>query len=148
MTPPRWVQRLLSEDDLEAIRATIATAESRSSAEVRVHLERTCPGDPVERAARVFETLGMAGTEARNGVLVYLAVESRRLAVVGDRGVDERVPPGFWRELVGAAAGHLGAGRPREGLVVLLASLGETLARLFPRRPDDRDELPDDVSLG
>jgi uncharacterized membrane protein len=148
MRAPRWVRGLLSADDLEAVRATIAAVEARSSAEVRVHLERTCPDDPLDRAVQVFEALGLARTAARNGVLVYLAVESRRLAVIGDGGVDARVPAGYWQHLARAGAGHLGAGRPREGLVVLLATLGETLVRLFPRRPDDRNELPDDVSFG
>jgi uncharacterized membrane protein len=146
--PPRWVRRLLSPADLEAVARTVAEAEAATSGEIRVHLDARCPGDPMARAIERFERLGMHRTALRNGVLVYLAIEDRKLAVIGDAGVHARVGPAYWAELTAALVAHLGAGRPGEGLVAAVREVGATLRRHFPRTPDDRNELSDEVSLG
>lgn len=63
----------------------IRRAEKLTSCEVRVHLDRT-RADRVSRPREVFGALGMEKTKLRNGVLVYLALESRVVAVVVDEG--------------------------------------------------------------
>jgi uncharacterized membrane protein len=144
---PRWVRRFLAPDDLEAVSRAVAEAEAGTSGEVRVHLDARCPGDPMARAVEVFERLGMTRTTLRNGVLVYVAVEDHKLAVIGDAGVHARVGGAYWSGLRDTLVGHLREGRPRDGLVTAVRDIGEMLRRHFPRAPDDRNELPDDVSL-
>jgi uncharacterized membrane protein len=144
---PRWVRRFLAPEDLEAVSRAVAEAEAGTSGELRVHLDARCPGDPMARAVALFERLGMTRTALRNGVLVYVAVEDHKLAVIGDTGVDERVGPAYWSRLRDTLVGHLREGHPREGLVAAVRDIGEVLRRHFPRAPDDRNELPDDVSL-
>jgi len=144
---PRWVRRFLAGSDLDAVTRAIARAEGRTSGEIRVHLEATCPGDPTPRAVAVFERLGMHRTARRNGVLIYVAIEDRKLAVIGDAGVHERVAPDYWQGLSGTLVAHFREGRPRDGLVTAIREVGEELRRHFPRAPDDRDELSDEVSL-
>ena len=144
---PRWVRRFLSEDDLEALRQAVAAAEALTSAEIRVHLDLRCPGEPMARAVEVFERLGMHRTADRSGVLVYAAVGDRKLAIIGDDGIHARVGDGYWRELVSAVTRHLGEERPRDGFVHAVGELGAVLGRFFPRRPDDRDELDNRVSV-
>jgi uncharacterized membrane protein len=145
---PDWVLAFLSPDDLEAISRAIAAAEAGTSGEIRVHLERTCLGDPVARAAELFEQLGMHRTALRQGVLLYLAVEDRRLAVVGDRGIHERVGETYWRALAASIAARLrGGARPVDAIASGVGEIGRTLARHFPRRPDDLNELSDRVSI-
>jgi uncharacterized membrane protein len=136
----------MADADLEAVTAAVAEAEARTSGEVRVHLDARCPGDPLARAVEVFERLGMARTALRNGVLIYLAVADRKLAVIGDTGVHQRVPERYWAEVRDALADHLRGGQPRDGLVAAVRAVGETLHRHFPRAPDDRDELSNQVS--
>ena len=145
---PRWVRRFMSEADLAAVARAVARAEAGTTGEIRVHLDAGCPGDPMVRAVALFERLGMTRTAARNAVLLYLAVEDHKLAVIGDAGVHERVEPDYWARLTGALAGHLRAGRPREGLEAAVREVGETLRRHFPGAGDDPNELGDDVSLG
>jgi uncharacterized membrane protein len=144
---PRWVRSFLSDGELDAIATAVGAAEARTSAEIRVHLEARCPGDAMARAVAVFERLGMAGTAARNGVLIYVAVEDHKLAVIGDQGIHQAVGDAYWRRVVDDVVGHMRAGRPRDGLTLAVAEVGEALARYFPRRPDDRNELSDRVSL-
>jgi uncharacterized membrane protein len=133
--------------DMTAIVQAIRRLEARSSAEVRVHLDRRCSGDPQARAVALFERLGMHRTALRNGVLIYVAVADRRLAVIGDRGIHERVGAAYWQGLAATLSAHFRDGRAGAGLLAALGDLERVLAVHFPRRPDDRNELADDVSL-
>jgi len=120
--------------------------ENRTSGEIRVHLAGYVRGDVLDAARRAFEELGMTATAERNGVLFFVATHSRRFAVVGDAGIDARVPDGFWDEIVNRVREAFAAGRFGEGLVAGIERAGEKLAEHFPRRPDDVNELPDQIS--
>jgi uncharacterized membrane protein len=145
---PRWVRRFLSDSDLEAVQRAIVEAEATTSAEIRVHLDHRCPGDPMARAIAVFEGLGMHSTTERHGVLIYIAIADRKLAVIGDQGIHDRVGDQYWQELVAAVTSHFRDERPRDGLLHALRELSEVLRRHFPRRPDDVDELGNTVTIG
>jgi uncharacterized membrane protein len=147
---PRWTHHLLSDADLDAIAAAVTEAERQTSGEIRVHLERRVPppGDALARAAEIFTRLGMEATAERNGVLVYLAVDDHRLAVVGDAGVHAHVGDEYWTRVRDAMVERLRQGRAREAVLHAIGEVGLVLARFFPRRPDDRNELSDRVSLG
>jgi uncharacterized membrane protein len=145
---PRWVTTFISTTHLDEVARAIAEIESTTSAEIRVHLDHRCPGDPLRQAAAVFERLGMHETAERNGVLIFIAVADHKLAVIGDTAIHERVGEAYWRRLAGSIAGHLRAERAGEGLVEAVRDVGAALRAHFPRRPDDRNELSDRVSLG
>jgi uncharacterized membrane protein len=147
-TPPGWLRRVLTPDALEAIRRATAAEEARTSGEIRVHLDPRCPDDPLRRARAVFTALGMQRTAGRNAVLIYVSVEDRKLALVGDVGIAARVPSAFWTQRCADLAAHLRRAQAREGLIAAVREVGETLCRCFPRAPDDRNELRDDVSAG
>ncbi len=144
---PRWVRNFLSETDLEAVRHAITEAEAGTSAEIRVHLDHRCPGEPMARAVAVFERLGMHRTAERHGVLIYVAVVDRKLAVIGDQGIHQRVGEGYWQRLAADVLAHFREERPRDGFLHAVRELGEALRRHFPRSPDDRNELRDEVSI-
>ena len=143
---PDWVGRLLAPADLEAIAAAVAAAERRTSGQIRVHLERRCVGDPLAHARRVFQSLGMHRTRRRDAVLLFLAVDDRKFAVVGDDGIHAQVGHGFWDSVRDVLQADLRAGRLRDGIVAAIGEIGRVLGRHFPDRPDDRNELPDSVS--
>jgi uncharacterized membrane protein len=147
---PGWTHRLLSDADLDAVAAAVSAAERETSGEIRVHLERKLPppGDALARAAEVFTTLGMATTVERNGVLIYLAVDDHKLAILGDAGVHTHVGDEYWQRVRDAMVERLRQGQAREALLHAITEVGLVLRRLFPRRPDDQNELSDRVSLG
>ena len=152
---PRWASRVFSRADLDAIVAAVRAAERRTAAEIRVHVERrvghgarTQSTDALARAREVFVALKMHETAARSGVLIYLAMEDRTLAIVGDDGIHGRVGDAYWHGVRDRMVERLRAGAARDAIVDAVAEVGAVLAREFPRRPDDVDELPDDVSLG
>jgi len=136
---PRWVRRFLSEDDFAAITAAIARAETRTSAEIRVHLERRVPRrllrrtpDPLTRARHVFVSLGMHRTAERHGVLIYLAVGDRKLAVAGDVGIHGRVETRHWHDVRDRMVERLRGGAPREAIVAAIEAIGAELAAHYP----------------
>lgn len=133
--------------DRADLEKTIAEAEAKTSGEIRVHVEGTCQ-DAFERAKTVFEYLRMHETNDRSGVLFYLAVEDRSFAVLGDRGIDARVPKGFWDATTDLLSREFKLGHFTEGLKLGIASAGEHLAAFFPRKPDDTNELTNAISFG
>lgn len=144
LTPATFLDPVEEERVLEAIRQF----ENRTSGEIRVHLADRVKGDILVEARNVFEEIGMTDTAEHNGVLFFVAVPSRRFAVLGDKGIDERVPEGFWNECVERVRTRLADGRYADGLIEGIEMAGEALAEFFPPRPDDVNELPDTISRG
>lgn len=130
----------------EQVLAAIQAFERRTSGEIRVHLEGGAVPDVRAAATRAFERLGMTRTRERNGVLLFVAVQEHAFAVLGDAGIDARVPPGFWDEITRDMAAAFREHRFAEGLLRGINAAGEQLAAHFPPRPDDVDELPNEIS--
>jgi uncharacterized membrane protein len=149
---PRWVRRVFGDEDLEAMRDAIARAEAETSAEIRVHLEprvpRAAAGDALARARDVFAGLGMHRTARRNGVLIYLALDDHRLAIVGGPAIHTRVGDGYWAGVLDLMVERLRQGYRREAVLDAVAEVGRVLREHFPRQPGDTDELSDEISLG
>lgn len=135
--------------DQQRLVAAIQAAERDTSGEIRVHVEQSCPtADPLERAKEVFVMLHMDQTAQQNGVLFYLTLDDRKFALLGDRGIDAVVPPGFWDSTRDAMRPHLRDGRLVDGLVEGIRRAGDHLKAYFPYRTDDRNELSDEISFG
>jgi uncharacterized membrane protein len=146
---PAWTRALFTHEDLDAIAAAVAAAERETSGEIRVHLERKLPqgAGALARAGELFTKLHMDRTAHRNGVLIYVAVEDRKLAIVGDVAVHERVGEAYWQRVRDAMVERLRAGASREAVVQAVLDVGGVLRKFFPHRRDDRNELSDEVSL-
>jgi len=136
-----------TDEQKKAIKAAIQAAEKNTSGEIRVRLESKCPDDAVKRAILVFEKLNMHKTALRNGVLIYLAVDDRKMAIIGDRGIDEKVPENFWVEVKENMRDHFAKGQFTEGLCAGIEAAGEKLKAYFPFQKDDINELNDDISF-
>ena len=145
---PRWVRKFIGDADLDAVARAVAEAERHTSAEIRLHLDHRCPGDAVARAVLVFERLGMHRKAERHGVLIYAAVQDRKLAVIGDAGIHELVGDAYWRRLVAEATAHFREERPRDGFLHAVRDVGEALRRHFPPRPHDSGAPAGGISAG
>lgn len=129
---------------VEAIRA----AEQATSGEIRVHVQPKARGGELRWVAeRTFERLGMTKTAARNGVLLFIASEEQRFVILGDRGIDKKVPAGFWDEIAAKLTICFKNGEFTDGIVDAIAAAGEHLKEYFPRAGDDVNELSDDIDV-
>lgn len=130
------------------IEAAIAEAELKTSGEIRVHLETKCRENVLDRAAYIFEQLEMHETAERNGVLFYLATDSHHFAILGDAGINAKVPEGFWEEIKEMTFSNFKKGEFLEGLVNGILKAGEKLSTHFPYQIDDVNELSNQISYG
>lgn len=126
----------------------IREAELGTSGEIRVHIETGLTGNVLDRAAWIFEKIGMHATEDRNGVLIFLAVKSKQFAIIGDRGINAKVPENFWDKVKDVMEKHFRNGDFTEGLVQGILLAGNQLKEHFPYKKDDINELPDEISFG
>lgn len=133
-----------SQTELEA---AITEAELKTSGEIRIHIESICQ-DPFERGKEVFAELKMHETEEKNGVLFYLAVESQRFAILGDEGINKKVPEDFWEKIKEDMGTHFKQGQFVRGLKNGVLAAGEQLGAYFVRKEDDVDELSNTISFG
>jgi len=140
--------KLLSPSAEEAVIEAITQAEQQTSGEIRVHMEQMCFGEAFPRAIKLFHQLGMDKTDARNGILIYIATESRKLAIVGDEGIHAKVGQAFWDELSHILSDGFKKANYKESLVTCIQRCGELLAIHFPYTKDDKNELSNDISFG
>lgn len=129
-----------------AVIQAIKAAESRTTGEVRVMVTWKKTGDPVRDAWRAFAKLKMDCTAQRNGVLIFVAPAARKFAIVGDEGIHRHCDEAFWNKLAVDLEHGFRAGDYTTTLVQVIREIGDVMARHFPGRHDDVNELPDDVA--
>ena len=89
----------------------------------------------------------MNKTAERNGVLFYLAVRDKKFAIIGDAGINSKVPAGFWDSISEILQKNFKQGKFAEGLSEGIVLAGKQLKTHFPHRTDDINELPDEISF-
>jgi uncharacterized membrane protein len=143
-------KRLISESDEAQVVAAIRAAEKSTSGEVRVYVESHCRFvDPVDRAIEVFYGLKMEKTDDHNGVLIYVALKDRQLAIYGDEGIHVKVGKEYWQNSVKQMLQHFNKENHVAGICQTISAIGETLKKEFPYQPnDDKNELPDNIVFG
>jgi uncharacterized membrane protein len=138
----------IPKDRENEIIAAIEAAELNTSGEIRLHIERTCPGPALERAKYWFNKLNMTATKDRNGVLIYVATHDRKVAIFGDEAIHAAVGQDFWEEDIRVLVEAFKSGRVVEGLTEVIARIGEKLKTHFPYQSDDKNELSNEISFG
>ncbi len=138
-----------TEEEKKMIVDAIRQAEEKTSGEIRVHIELSCgKADVKDCAAAAFALLGMHKTKFRNGVLIYLSVNDRRFAILGDAGINAVVPPNFWEDEKELMLNYFKQQRFAEGIVEAIKKIGEKLKKHFPILTDDVNELSNEISFG
>ena len=141
-------KKFFSKEEQLEIKKAILNAELDTSGEIRVHIESVCKGDVLDRAAFLFSKLGMDKTDLHNGVLFYLAIDSQKFAIIGDKGINKEVPENFWQDIKTMMAEKFNAGGYTLGLSEGIALAGVRLKKHFPHHIDDINELSDEISFG
>jgi uncharacterized membrane protein len=141
-------RKFFTQEQKHAIQKAIADAELNTAGEIRVHVDDECKGDVLDKAADVFHKLKMHKTEFRNGVLFYLAVSDQKFAILGDKGINEKVPADFWDNIKETMLSHFKQHQFTEGLTKGIKMAGERLKTHFPLQTNDKNELTNDMSFG
>ncbi len=139
---------MLSAREKEEIQESIRLAELKTSGEIRVHIDKKCDSDPIERAVDVFNKLKMFQTKQRNGVLIYLAFSNRKLAIIGDKGINEVVPDDFWESTKNEMIFRFQRNEFAQGIIDAVTEAGKQLQAYFPVEFDDKNELNNEITEG
>jgi uncharacterized membrane protein len=126
----------------------IKEAELNTSGEIRVHVSSKCDSNVLDSASYWFEKLKMHKTELRNGVLFFLATKDQKFAILGDVGINNKVPDNFWDNIKEEVLSNFKNGNFDEGLRKGILMAGEQLKSHFPHQKDDVNELNDEISFG
>lgn len=137
-----------TETEEQQIVTAIQKAEKNTSGEIRVHIEPNFEGDAMDRAIAVFNDLKMFETEARNGVLFYVATEAKQFVILGDDGINEVVPDLFWETTKDKVINQFKQGQFAQGLIEGIEEAGNQLKTYFKYQSDDTNELSDEISKG
>lgn len=142
MRTKKFIRHLDHDRIVEAIRQ----AETKTSGEIRVYIQRgELERDVLSEAQDQFQALGMQDTAARNGVLIFVAPRARQFAVVGDEGIHQKCGDVLWQRVVEKMRNHFRENHFSDAIVDAIHDLSQVLADHFPRKPGDVNELPDRV---
>ncbi len=149
---PKFLRGILDRADLERIADTVRSVEATTSGEIRVSIRekrhrKEGTMSLMDIALSDFRRLGMHNTKEGTGVLLFILFSERQLQILADKGIYARLPQEGWDRLAVEIASHFRSGKFADGICHGLRECGALLAREFPHRPDDVDELPDDVSI-
>lgn len=136
MLPPQESDRVVE---------SIRSAEKSTSAEIRVCIARKCKCDPLEAALKKFRQLRMEETALRNAVLIYVAPDSHKAAILGDAGISKIAGAGFWDEVLEEMISLFKDGDICGGICRGVEKAGELMKNCFPVSESDVNELNNDV---
>ena len=133
----------------QVIAQAIQQAELQTSGEIRVFVEGKCTYvNAIDRAKEVFDKFDMHKTEAKNAVIVYVALKHKQLAIFADEGIYKKTGVQFWNDELQVMIDHFKKENVVDGITKVVEHIGEALKTHFPYQKNDINELPNDVVFG
>jgi uncharacterized membrane protein len=139
-------KKLFSPAEEARLIKAIQFAELKTSGEIRVHIEKNCKANVLDDCKQKFTELNMHQTKYRNGILFYLALNSKSFAVWGDEGIHEKVSDDFWKSITNVAISYFKQNDLITGLEKSIELCGDKLKIHFPIDTDDKNELSNEIS--
>jgi hypothetical protein len=134
---------------MQSIERAIGEQERRHDGEIRFAVEASLPFNDLvkgisarDRGIELFGRLRVWDTEHNCGVLIYLLLADKRVEIVADRGIHQKVGPAAWEAICGAMQREFAAGRFGEGVIIGVSAISDLLATHYPPRDENPDELP------
>ena len=140
-------REFLSKLEHDRIVQAIREAESKTSGEIRVFIQRgKLKSDPLVAAQEKFHQVRMHKTRERNAALIFVAPRAHKFAVVGDKAIHEKCGDEFWQRIVDGMRVHFQTEKFSHALIEAIKEIGKLLAAHFPKRPANTNELPDEIA--
>lgn len=135
---------------MATIKEAIRHSESSHMGELRFAVESALDWrdllrgvTPHERAIEMFSQLRVWDTEHNSGVLIYLLLADRRVEIVADRGIHERVGEQGWRSICSEMEHAFHSGNFERGAVTGINRISALLTQHFPAQGENPNELSD-----
>ncbi|MFZ2974383.1 MAG: TPM domain-containing protein [Ferribacterium limneticum] len=153
-SPGWWARRAFRADDLAAIGAAVKASEAKQRGEIRIAIEGPLPLRALlrnessrDRAASLFQSLGVAATREANGILIYVQLVDHQVEILADRGISAHVPPAEWDAICRRMETAFAADNYQTGMVDAIKRITALLAQHFPATGDNPNELDDAPTL-
>jgi putative membrane protein len=146
----------LTEAELLQVKDCIRDAESLTSGEIKVVIASASSIIPRQRksdqeraviwkAKSLFRKLGINKTRDSTGILILISLEEHMVRVHPDAAIDRILSESTWQPLVNCIIDGIKGGLPAKGICMSISQIGTLLAKHFPIKHDDKDELPNEV---
>ncbi|HEY5122723.1 MAG TPA: TPM domain-containing protein [Ignavibacteria bacterium] len=147
-----YIKKYLSKEDLKDITDKIKNIELTTSGELRLCLKYKTEWHEKkirtrDLAIREFHKLGMQNTKEHTGILVMILLKDKKFEIIADKGINSRVEKNTWDNIADELSNHFSAFKFKSGILNLLDKVGSLLAKEFPKKKDDVNELPDDIVI-
>lgn len=146
------IKDYISEQDLVKIKDKIAEVEKLTRGEIRVslkdhkgYLEEGMSSWDI--ALQEFYELGMDKTDEKTGVLILVIFRDHEFSIIADEGVNSKMFRDRWEELTEGIRNRFREGRYCEGMIYAIEEMGKVLAREFPVRENDTNELSNEIVI-
>jgi putative membrane protein len=100
------------------------------------------------RASLAFLSEQVFATRERTGILIFISLFERRVRVLGDSGINEKIRQEQWDGVSAILVDSMKKGKPFEGMKQAITLCGHLLEESgVERRADDTDELDDSLRV-
>lgn len=150
-------KKVLTKDEIAMVEQAIKAAELKSAGEIVVRIvmdSKQFQKEDVDadqavhlRALDEFEKCGIVQTEGATGVMLFLSVAEKRVEVLADKAINEKVEHVVWEDIVATIVEGFKANAPGKGIAKGVDQAGILLSKHFPRADDDVNELTDEVKI-
>ncbi len=146
------IDKYFSKEDLKKISEACGKAEKQTAGEIRVSIfskrPRKLKSKNLEEVALAeFYRLGMHKTRDRTGILLLVILAERKFRILADTGINSKVEQETWNGIAAKLSGFFKTGEYLQGVSESVKQMGEILARHFPIKADDTNELSNEVSV-
>lgn len=146
------IDKYFSKKDLDTITKACSKVEENTSGEIRVSIFSKRPRkmknlDLWDIALAEFYNLGMDKTRDKTGILLFILLKERKFQIVADEGINSKVDQKTWDKIASRLSDHFKKGNYVEGIVNTIGDMGKILSKHFPKKPDDWNELSNEVSV-
>lgn len=147
-----YIKKFLSKADLDELKDEIGKIESCTSGEIRLcfKLKRgfherklSCK----ELAIKEFYRLGMQKTLDKTGVLIFILFKERKFEIVADEGINSKINTEKWKLITSHLKTEFSSGNYKAGIIKCLNEIKNILVKEFPIKPEDKNELPNDIII-
>ena len=146
------IYEYFSDDDFLLFSDKIKEVEAKTSGEIRLsmhhnHTNLQSKPDIKALAEKEFHRLNLHNTRDKTGMLIYINLKLRQFYILGDTGINEKVEQKHWDFIRDEIQSAFTQGKYVEGILLGIEHVGNTLAKFFPAKEANPNEIADDVVL-
>jgi len=98
-----------------------------------------------QRALEIFHNHRVSMTKDRTGIMIYISLLEKKVEVLADCGINEKVEKDYWNKLVTNLLLKIKDGKTVEGITNAINECGHSLQDSFPIQEGDTNEISDEL---